>query len=321
MPDGAGRGTLIVGIAAGFFAAAVLFAWFLFAASPYVESDIEARTQTSSAKADDPRQIIRKGLSASDYEHGREYADANEQERQRIDYELAASDLTAQWKAADSARVSAWLTGAGVALVGLTLLYTHRATSEAKRAARAAERAIDATVAVSRDESRAYVHVASAAFGGTSRRPHVTLMVTNTGSSPVRWFEVRSYTEAKAPPAEWPETTLADLPLHHSQRWGVLPNGSTIPVRLLDPNEATNIRTAIADNGGDVRFQAFGSIRYETIHGEVFVSEFAFGSHARIQLHAQPNVQGVGVQPSNQMRAMNFPIRMYQRQNAESDDK
>ncbi len=204
------------------------------------------------------------------------------EENQRATKDLVAQDVTARWTFG-----MFWLgvTGSLLSLVGIYYLRANLdemkgGREDAQAAIAAANNANQISRETGRDQSRAYVFVNAAELYFLSEsEPKVTVLlsVKNNGSTPAKWFCVRSAVdicEGCDPP---------EAPPFEGVTWNALGGGDTLTVGARsDPNTF--------DFTFDCRDSIIcrGEVEYETFFGEVFVSEFAFIAHPRFRIRFEP---------------------------------
>lgn len=185
---------------------------------------------------------------------------------------FASERSGAQWIIAFAAILSVVASTVGVILLWRTL-------RETRAAVRAADDAVAATYTASRDQSRAYVHVSNAEMflgSGLAARPSISLGIQNTGSTPARWFSIGSQTLVRADGETAPTFADFDAPVIDGKRWGAI--GAGITLTASANVDADCIRSAYSDSRGHAVFVA-GVVRYETVFGEVFETEFLFARY------------------------------------------
>lgn len=141
------------------------------------------------------------------------------------------------------------------------------------------KRTLDATREVGRDQSRAYIHADRAQFtlgGFNAENPRIALWVKNTGSTPAKWFAVRSLVLVK--PIDATRLTFATLDIDDfsATRWNALGGGLELSLPINIGDAAEEIRNAYHRKREAYSLWVAGVVRYETFFSEVFETEFLF---------------------------------------------
>lgn len=193
----------------------------------------------------------------------------------RNEYDLAAQQDMAQYA----------LLGVFVALLGLivtsvatflvyqTLRATLDAVNEARGATDAANRAVDVTEQMGRAQARAYVDAMTAHIHYNNGDYSVRVTLRNGGQTPAKGITFYGATEVidVRLPVEPPDfATLID-----GARWGPLraAGESTVPI-LCEETECHY--NAVVEAHGHLTIRAFGRVRYTTVFGETYETEFCF---------------------------------------------
>ena len=124
---------------------------------------------------------------------------------------------------------------------------------------------------VGRDQSRAYLHADKLLFfwGGKGEdQPRFKVFVANSGSTPARWYQVRTSQmavshDSDAFPRSWAETGVSGIPF--SNRWNAVPaqEEGLSPTFFLDETESAEALKARDSNfaPSNHSFVVFGEIR------------------------------------------------------------
>jgi len=223
------------------------------------------------------------------------------EERSREQRDLQAQEWMAFW--------AAWMTFAsGMAAIATVFgLWLLRLTwKETKRTA-------DVTREIGRDQTRAYVEVASVQFyWGTERgdSPRFRLLLDNYGETPAKWFQLRQaygvFEHSDGSPSYTSFSELT-LPTKFGQTWnGIRPRGEAMGTSgppVVDLNEIKkcwrdppNINGMPPDNTHGI--MVFGEIRYCTIFNEIYVSQFLFGAGSLEAYEAEEIVERERIEKS-----------------------
>ena len=196
---------------------------------------------------------------------------AKHDEKVKLKAYTECSDLHAQWAMAD---VTFWAFGAGLAGIGLVFM-TWLATRQG-----AQQQWIS-----SRNGTRAYVHADTARFTNFNT-PSVHVNISNTGTTPAKWFEVASYSCVYENHSSI--TELIDFSnLGEFAKWSGLASGMKLLAPTASINETTNVRMAM--NSANKGFLVYGVIRYCTIFDETYETQFAF-----IAKNPSPSIMRIG---------------------------
>lgn len=206
---------------------------------------------------------------------------AAEQEQYRIEKESLNQAVRATNASEEVLRLTFQQTRIAFAQAILTvfaLSFTGWAAWAAARAARASERSLSHADEVMRNELRAYVHVdyAELRWGVDGANPQITLFAKNTGQTPARWFGVRSKVAEfeKSLPRMRQDFDAIDLSDREIYSWSSLGGGGS---QLSFPgNRDVDRDVLVAAYGKPATLHVIGVLRYETIFGEVFETEFWF---------------------------------------------
>lgn len=226
--------------------------------------------------------------------------------------QLQADDLAAQLAAneasqrmADSAGVQTWLIGIGTILLLVTLGLTLQAN-------RAAREAVSVTREVGRDQSRAYLSITGAylyLFHGSQ----ITIGIRNIGLTPPRWIEVAGRLKIFNNGEEAKFT--ADGESVETERWHttVFNEETRFAPSFAIPDGYTGLHNVCRKLWGseEAGIAIEGFLRWETLFGEVFESEFYFWS-AVDPNSAEPAKDG-GLPGPVRMRHPSVNLRAYER--------
>ncbi len=183
-------------------------------------------------------------------------------------------DLVAQESMARATNVIAWATIVSVmtAMIGVWLLISN----------------LSLTRKTNQDQARAYVHAESVEFLWRSvghTNPRIVVFVRNCGQTPAKWYRVRLkhivFDQDKS--VRWPESVDKVEFGEFSRSWNAISTGSddlSTPFDFTDaeiPGIQSARNTALTYSGKS--FAVFGEIEYCTFFGEVFLSQFCFGTH------------------------------------------
>lgn len=203
-------------------------------------------------------------------------------------------DLAAQQSMADSTvslENSAWLTvgltGLGVALLWWTLSLTRETLREAKEATRAAQETVITTREVGRDQSRAYLHVDRVEFfwgNADMKAPRARIYVKNSGQTPAKWYRIRIKPtiiplKGGTFPNDWSSVGISG---DFTGKWsGVASHEDGLNATISLTDEQDEIVKALEPHFGHSEngFYLFGEVKYCTLFGEIYVSQFCFGIH------------------------------------------
>lgn len=165
--------------------------------------------------------------------------------------EFAARDTYAQWA----------MTILALAATGVSIW-----------AVRLVKHTLDATREVGRDQTRAYVTTTNTTLA-KSDRFWTVVRVENTGQSPARWFEIAAKCELRPYDRSVVVEEIDWSDVGEFRRWNGLANGTSLTAPIIvDAQEV--LKAAVATN--QARVFLWGIVRYETIFGEQFESQFAF---------------------------------------------
>jgi len=191
-----------------------------------------------------------------------------------------ADDLVAQQSVANSTVYIVWVSIAQLvlAIAGTgVLLYTIGLN---RKATDAAVKAVDATVNVGRDQSRAYVHLERAEFRIRPDNPYgptLTLVVKNSGQTPAKWFELQYDTFILTVHDDDKRLDEIDFVIE-PKLYHPIGADVEIPVDamfLVSEEIQAAYRGDDFERGAHMLFLA-GRIRYATFFDELFVTEFMY---------------------------------------------
>lgn len=199
-------------------------------------------------------------------------AEPNLIEKQASQYEYA--DLQAQENMARATNWIAWFSFLGFITAGAGVVLLVRNLSVTRE--------------VGRDQSRAYLHVQSARISDTNAR--FMIKVSNTGATPARWFEVSGFGIFDIA-SEGDVHSFVPPPIPNdakSSRWTAIANGDalTAPAPFRDQEKILGDFYASGDYG---RLTIIGKVRYETVFGEVYSTEFCFFTGQKTHNHRKVN--------------------------------
>ena len=198
---------------------------------------------------------------------------------ERGEYDLAAQENMAQYAllGLGIAAFGAAVTSAATFFVYRTLEATRDAVTQANGATEAARQAVAVTRETGRDQSRAYVHMKSIRWAEAADRVLVTLIVENSGETPCPRFEVGAIVNkvtAGLPGREYPPIDV-DL-----TGWSALPGRQEFTIPIVPAFGDSEQRVLARDITKEI-ILVQGSIRYSTIYGELYESEFSFMGKGR----------------------------------------
>ena len=175
----------------------------------------------------------------------------------------------------------------GTILLFKTVLYTRDAAESAADTLGVARDTLDQSKIANRRSQRAYVQADSAKFSD-SDIPRIVLKVSNTGNTPAHWFEVASKSRNFSGNQNVSDVISFD-DVGEFARWNALGAGKTLTCNVGGPNVLGEISQSRLDG---VKIVIFGIIRYKTIFGEIYETQFAFrrSSYKRNAFLARPSI-------------------------------
>lgn len=204
------------------------------------------------------------------------------------------ADIQAARAADDMVDLAIWQFIAGVVgivFVGLTLRATHLALREANEATEAARKAVEVTEEGNRRQLQAYVHIerAEIKWGDIAgSEPRITLFAKNTGQTPARWFGIVAKVETTIPLLGPPSISFesVDLSRRRLHQWSALGGLSTLSLPGIRTADHSALHEAFTNQ---TVIHIVGVVRYETLFGEMFETEFWFTSKPRHRYRAEPS--------------------------------
>lgn len=176
--------------------------------------------------------------------------------------------------AAHSTKCAAWLSSIAVAIGTVFLIWNLILMRETNKSAR---EAVAVTREVARDQSRAYVHVTKVHWRESGDQFEFAIFVANGGQTPAKRFHIGATLEVQtfgsAPVGEIDK----NLPL---VGWSALPGQDVLWLRYV-PIAIPDFTTIAARNLSQQYIILRGRLRYETIYGEIFETEFSFMGRGR----------------------------------------
>jgi len=156
---------------------------------------------------------------------------------------------------------------------------------ETKAAADNTKEALNEAKENSRRELGAYLHATNIQFNDIDEFvPTMTLFIKNTGQTPAHWFEVAYISETRITgKGAVPYTEVINFSKARDfSGWGCIASQEELKVKIDSFSDITGINDA---HRRGVELVVFGNIRYKTVFGEIFETQFAFSSSA-------PKVEG-----------------------------
>jgi hypothetical protein len=186
-----------------------------------------------------------------------------------------------QWRMAEATEYMAWLTklqliigACSVAGLGLTILYTMRATHAARVAATAAEQSVLTSRETMQRQLRAYILVSQIRMERLKHgmTPKCTVVLQNTGQTPAHDVECGVHAEmadAKSPTLEATDFSIID---------SRAPLAADVPIKLeiYPPNLILDDYTILAD--GAKAIYVYGEVRYKDIFNMEHYTRYRFRS-------------------------------------------
>lgn len=204
-------------------------------------------------------------------------------------------------------------------LTTFALVFTGWAAWAASRAARAAERSSAQAHDQMKIEQQAYVHVDRAELkwgnsGGT--RPQIILWVKNTGQTPARWFGAQARL-VTSPDDEKITKAIFDAAHMEDVDWFSWPSlGGQGGELSFSGRRKADVGVAEGALERQEILHVLGTIRYETIFGEVFETEFWFTRRPEHRYVDQPPPEGVhsglsAVEVGQPMQRPSYTLKTY----------
>lgn len=206
-----------------------------------------------------------------------------EESRQREIRDLAAQEGMnaatrsmdrASQRMADYAFWSTVLVGIGTVLLVGTLLLTLQANKSAMQA-------VAVTREVARDQSRAYVHIEKIHWLESKEQFEFAIFVANSGQTPAKRFQIGATLEVQ----QFGSGPSGEISKEVSLKgWSALPGREIFQLRLV-PFPIPNFAAIVERNVSKQYIILRGRLRYETIYGEIFETEFSFMGRDRGQIN------------------------------------
>ena len=203
---------------------------------------------------------------------------------------------------ADYALWQTWIVGIGTILVFGSLVLMIQANN-------AAQEAVEVTRQTGRDQSRAYLDITDVKihFEPTS---NIIGTVLNQGSTPARWYEVRTAFVFQ-PASEDGETHTVEfdstLELSKPRRWASPPAGKALTFEPLKPDDIVSAEAVARAHTQSGILVLQGELRWETVYDETYFSQFLYHTH---RINDRRVVVAIVEKSSDKDRPSVDPIKM-----------